>query len=140
MQTLEWLYQKMTQAGQACTLLVLLSLAAGYSYAGKYLATRAEVTQMEQSISKGFAVLSARIDLSDADGRVRDSLNQVRAKERELADLEMVMQEIDSNDAATILRNRVFSTRQELGELNQRLAEAVQNRQEAERVYRQVSR
>lgn len=118
-----------------CAFLVLLLGATGYVYAGRYFATRAEleskVEDLSSQISQGFNLMSARLDLSDADKLVSDLQNQIRLKEREIADLEMVIREIENpnSESANLLKNRIFVARQDAVELQARLNRAVQQQQ-----------
>ena len=130
-------------------MIILLGIA-GYIYADSRLkgmeikfATSASVEQLEGSLShkidSGFRSLTARMNLSDVQGVVRDIQDQIRQKEREIADLDMVIAEIDGNsDSASLLRARAFSLRQELTELKSRLTAEQTSLAEARRSYQQA--
>jgi ElaB/YqjD/DUF883 family membrane-anchored ribosome-binding protein len=68
--------------------------------------------------------------------------SQIRAKEREIADLEMVISEMEhpNSDSGNVLRNRAFAAKQDLSELKSQIQQALTLRAEAERKYRQAAR
>ena len=125
-----------------CLLTLFIMGGAGYNYAGETFATKASVDALAETIDHGFTSIGARIDYSDADSRVRDMQSQIRLKEREIADLEMVIAEMDnpSSDSGNVLRNRAFAARQDLEELRSQIQQAMTVRAEAERKYRDASR
>lgn len=128
------------RASPACLVVVLTAAYMGYVYAGQTFATRESVESLERSIDHGFAAIGARIDFSDADGRVRDIQGQIRAKEREIADIEMVLADLanPSDESTNVLKSRVFSSKQDLQELRDQLTAAMAAKTEAERKYRQT--
>ena len=130
------------KASPTCLALVLCSIVAAYVYAGETFATKQSVEELRGAITRGFEAMGARMDLSDADNRVRDIQAQIRLKEREIADLEMVINEMENpaSDSGNVLRNRAFAAKQDLAELQGRLTSAVQAQTEALRKYSQADR
>lgn len=127
----EWI----KRASPACAALVLVATVSMALYAESRYSTKTEIQQ-------GFTVLGARMDLSDAQNTVRDLQGQIRAKEREIADLEMVILEMGpmAGDSANVLRSRAFTSRQDLAELQSRLSSAQSQQIEAARRYQQTMR
>lgn len=125
-----------------CLLTLFIMGGAGYNYAGQTFATKASVDELRESIDHGFTSIGTRIDYSDADSRVRDVQQQIRLKEREIADLEMVISEMENpqSDSGNVLKNRAFAAKQDLDELRGQAQQAQAARAEAERKYRESSR
>lgn len=125
-----------SKGGLSCFVLICVLGVGGYVYADKTFASAQSVENLNNTIEAGFRSLTARMNLSDVQGVVRDIQEQIRQKEREIADLDMVIAEIDPNsDSASLLRARAFTMKQELASLRSRLTDEQQALLEARRAY-----
>lgn len=125
-----------SKGGLSCFVLICVLGVGGYVYADKTFASAQSVENLNNTIEAGFRSLTARMNLSDVQGVVRDIQEQIRQKEREIADLDMVIAEIDPNsDSASLLRARAFTMKQELASLRSRLTDEQQALVEARRAY-----
>lgn len=121
---LNWLWNK----APGCALALFVSLASIWIFSQNTFATT-------EDVDRRFEAIILRLDVSDATNTVTDLQSQVRQKEREVADLEVILADIPPGDAANTLRSRVFTIRQDLSELRSTLAAESQALQQARREY-----
>lgn len=148
--TLADAYALIKKLSPACSAGVLTALACMYVYGGQTFITADEAARahadLATQITKGFQDLTDRLNLSDAEIRLRDAEDRVaglqkaiRDRRQEIDTLSGILSDVTGN-AATQLRGRIFAAEQEMGSLVIDLEDAVQVRAQATRERNQIDR
>jgi hypothetical protein len=122
-------FEKIMKTAPACLAGILLMGGMLFVYTSQNYASASDLTELSESIDKNFTVLLTRMNLSDAERVVADVQGQIRQKEREIADLELVISDMaltavigTGSESQSVLRERAFELKQDLSELRSRLA------------------
>jgi hypothetical protein len=122
-------FEKIMKTAPACFAGIILMGACLYAYTTQNYASAKDLQDLSESIDKNFNVLLTRMNLSDAERVVADVQDQIRQKEKEIADLEMVISDValsavvgTGSESQSVLRDRAFVLKQDLSELRGALA------------------
>lgn len=97
--------------------LLLLSLA-GYYFSTSTFARAETVAEQAAKFENGIDLILIRLDVSDAEGKLREIGSSIRTKEAQLADMMTVLDGMDpSSNAAAILRENIRELNLDLGDL-----------------------
>ena len=125
--------RQLLQASPACLIGILVLGAGGYTWSMQTFAKSPELQGFKE-------VLIARLAVTDTQAIVREVQAQIRTKEREISDLEMVVSGMNAPTAARqTLSDRVFTLKQDLDDLKTKLAQALTDQQNARQDFAKAS-
>ncbi len=120
------IFWKMARLAPACGAGIVLMGLCLFMYANTNLVKAEDFNTFQNGMEKNFALLMNRMSVSDADQVVRDIQGQVRAKEKEIDDMRMVLTTLEPRtDPYKTISARIFSLQQDLNDLNLRLSESL---------------
>jgi TolA-binding protein len=139
--------ERIAKTAPMCASGILLMGALLFSYSAQNYASAADLQDLSTTINQNFNVLLCRLNLSDAERVVSDVQGQIRQKEREIADLEIVISDIalssivgTGSTSQNTLRDRAFELNQDLTELRARLDARIRDQQRARDALADASR
>lgn len=122
-------FEKLMKTMPACFVGIMVMGGLLYMNTAQNYASAKDLEELSNSIDKNFTVLLTRMNLSDAERVVADVQSQIRQKEKEIADLELVISDMaltavigTGSESQSVLRERAFELKQDLSELRSRLA------------------
>ena len=132
----EWLQSLVAQlvkASPACLIGILVLGAGAYTYSTQTFAKASELQDFKE-------VLMTRLAVTDTQAIVRELQTQIRTKEREIADLAMVLGSMNAHSGSyDTLNNRIFTLKQDLEDLKAKLTEATADQIQARQAFARAS-